>query len=98
MGFHKYTFYTRSIPQCEQKVKQETGWTDESYTYGFSKFMDKFWVATDLATGARITKGKTRKECAEWIQANETLILNRRKQPIYSQMVMEFKEILKEIK
>lgn len=91
MSYHKKNF----LIQGHTEVREVTGWVDETNTYGFHKIEKTsgtllYWVATDLKSGARITQGKTRKECVEWIENNKELIDKLREKEEYRQIVLSF--------
>lgn len=98
MGFHKYLFLTRMIEQYPNAVVAVTGWANEDYTIGFHKIMNgKAWAATDIFSGLRICKGKTRKECVEWVLNNKNRIEERMKEEEYQERVREFQFLLREV-
>lgn len=96
MSFHKETF----LIQEHTGIKEISGWVDETNTYGFHKINKSSgtllcWVATDLKSGARIARGKTRKECVEWIKNNKDLIDKLREKEEYKQAVLNFENMQK---
>jgi len=100
MGFRKATIALQMIDVAENTIEYVSGWLSEDGAIGFHRTSDgKRWVATDIASGARICVGDTRKECAAWCEDNKEKIEDRRLDPIYTQYVMNFKEkIRKELK
>lgn len=94
MRFHKGIFPIRMIEGYDIPVDVVSGWINEDNTIGFHK-ISKGWAATDLDSGLRIYKAKTRKDCAEWINAQEDKIEQRKLETLYFQRVVEFREILR---
>ena len=80
MRFHKGNFYIQVIKEIKNGrpfdfgLEEKEGWIDESNTYGFHKVKYNVWIATDIASGARVAKATTRKACAEFIDANKAII------------------------
>lgn len=96
MGFHKATIALQMVDAAENAIEYVSGWLSENGTIGFHRTSDgKRWVATDIASGARICIGDTRKECAEWCEINRKKIEDKRLDTIYAQYVIDFKEKIK---
>ena len=78
--FHKGKFYIQTITKVENGkpiewgVEEKEGWINANGTYGFHKVKYNVWIATDIASGARVAKAATRKACAEFIDANKVII------------------------
>ena len=94
MGYHKGEFHIR---REDNKLEKESGWIDETNTYGFHKLMKPNgkvfkWVATDLKTGLRVCAGATRTDCASWIVQNEDLIKLQRNKPEYQKHMAWYRE------
>lgn len=94
MSNHKKYF----LIQEHTGVREIKSWVDETYTYGFHKIERAsgtlmWWVATDLQSGARIAKGRTRKECIEWIEQNEDKLDKLRQKEEYKQVVQNFERL-----
>ncbi len=93
MGFHKGTIALQMIDAAENAIEYVSGWLSEDGAIGFHRTSDgKKWVATDIASGARICVGDTRKECAAWYEDNKEKIEDRRFDVIYAQYVINFRE------
>ena len=97
MSYHKKTF----LIQEHTGIREISSWVDETNTYGFHKIEKASgtllrWVATDLKSGARIAQGKTRRECAEWIENNKELIDKLREKEEYKQVVLNFENVKRE--
>lgn len=96
MGFRKATIALQMIDAAENAIEYASGWLSEDGTIGFHHTSNgKRWVATDIASGARICTGATRKECAAWCEENAQKIENRKSEPFYIQRVMEFRDLLR---
>lgn len=104
MNFHRGTFNIQIITAVENLkpvdfgLEEVEGWIDNTNTYGFYKKVTPkgkvlSWVATDLASGTRIISGKTRKECADWIENNISNIINKKNTSNYTTVVERFKEL-----
>lgn len=94
MSFHRKAF----LIQEHTGVKEIKSWVDETYTYGFHKVERvsgtlMWWVATDLQSGARIAKGRTRKECVDWIEQNKDKLDKLRQKDEYKQVVQNFERL-----
>lgn len=93
MGFHKGTIALQMIDAAENAIEYVSGWLSEDGAIGFHRTSDgKKWVATDIASGARICVGDTRKKCAAWCEDNKEKIEDRRLDVIYTQYVVNFRE------
>lgn len=85
MKFKRATFFIQTITADKDTYDfhERLGWVDISNTFGFYlNPKTKKWVATDLTTGSWICKEKTRRECAEWIEANMEAIEKARRLPV----------------
>jgi hypothetical protein len=82
------------VAAAPNPIEIVSGWRYEDF--GFHKINNKYWAATDLYTGTRICKSTTRKGCLALIESNKNLIDRRRNEPLYTQRVIEFKELIKE--
>lgn len=97
MKFHKGKFYLSIFPfksegrfQIDKIVFELVeGWVDETNTIGFHKTIKGKWVATDIPSGIRITTGKTRKECAEFIETNQDKLIGARNGDFVVNAVLE---------
>lgn len=93
MKFHRLTYPIFMIPEVEDRgeprIETHSGWADENEQFGFFN-TGKRWVATDLRSGRMITRGATRKACAEWIEANRTKLELKYASKEYQVMVFEF--------
>lgn len=93
MGFRKATIALQMIDAAENAIEYVSGWLSEDGAIGFHRTSNgKRWVATDIASGARICVGDTRKECAAWCEDNKEKIEDKRLDPIYTQYIMNFRE------
>lgn len=104
VNFHKGSFDIQIITKIENLkptefgLKKVEGWIDNTNTYGFYKKVTPkgkvlSWVATDLTSGTRIVSGKTRKECADWIENNISTISTQKNTSNYTTVVERFKEL-----
>lgn len=95
MGYYKMFVPIRMILTSEVPYEIVCGWGTTRYEgVAFHRVNSKYWGATDLYSGTRIHTAKTRKECLDWVLSHRDVIENKRKEPSYLQLCMEFKDIL----
>lgn len=93
MSYHKGDFLI-AVPNGTTKLV--SGWINENEDIGFYKMCRPSgtvikWIATDLASGLRITTAATRKACQEWCETNVDLIKHQRSKKQY-QIYVDFME------
>lgn len=97
MTYHKGDFLITVPNGTSKKV---SGWLNDKEDIGFYKLCRPSgttikWVATDTASGCRITTAATRKACMEWCELNIDLINYQRSKKQY-QIYKKFMEDSKE--
>ncbi len=95
MKFSKGSFPIQNIPAMRERIWVVSGWIDSTNTYGFYKY-GKVWKATDLVSGTLVVTQPTRKACAEWIEAHEKDIVEKKETYDYRLRVESFRAELKE--
>ena len=99
MGFHKKTYLIAMIPayveRTGHRLEYRTGWTNEGHNFGFFN-NNGSWTATDLCTGRVIVTQRTRKACAEWIEAHADELEVKFATEEYAQWVADFEQWKKE--
>ena len=98
MGFHRYDV---PILGHDGKVTTVKGWIDETKQFGFypmkrktknNTWTDWKYIASDIASGARIIECKTRKECVAWVEDNIEKIEKVRKTITYKKCVEKVRQ------
>lgn len=98
--FRKGKFYIQTITKVENGkpvewgAKEKEGWINANGTYGFHKEKYNVWIATDIASGARVAKAATRKACAEFIDANKVAIQRAKESNDYTVACKRFFKIM----
>lgn len=67
MKFIKGSFTIQFIDEAPHKFEERNGWISQCGRYGFHKD-GAYWIVSDIGTGMRIHKAKTRSACAEYCE------------------------------
>lgn len=96
MKFKKGSFTIQFIDAAPHKFEKRYGWISQCGRYGFHKD-GSFWIVSDIWSGMRIHKAKTRAACAGFCENFKGRIAAAKGSEKYRKACIDLRRYLKEV-